>query len=229
MKEITAQRTREIVTYVRVKADDLEGKIIKTQDEIFAELNDCIDEIAKETFCHSVPDITTPLVPDQTDYVLINVLDTPQTILRIKQIRIINPDKSLSKPLVPIPQNVYNMYSSQTGIYMPKFYYFDGQTIFIWKPYSQKGYQINIVCDRVPTESEYAGYDADPVIPILYDKYLKYGTLYRLGSSINSLSEKLNIPFFESEYRKFKTAKIANFTTEPEHIPFNELNLPKVK
>ena len=222
-RQITAQRTREIISYTRSVFNDLDYSIFKTEDELFAPLNDCIGDICNRAHPVIKPDIIFDLVPDKIEYETINLIGTPQSILQVRGVTIISPDNSESPPLIKIPRSDFQKKRSDTSISFPKYYDIDDNTLFILRPYSITGYRVRLRASRLPDSGEMASYTNDPPTPIKYDQYLKYGLVYRAGNMRVELAEKINIPFFQTEYEKFMGVKSKPLSIETEKIEFNEL------
>lgn len=223
-RQITAQRTRSIISYGREALDDIGYTIFKTEDELFSALNECVNEICREAHVVIEPDIVFDLVPNQVEYNTIDLADTPQNILQVRSITIVNPDGSESQPLKKLARADFQKIRTTTHTFLPQFYDFDGQRIYIWKPYGIIGYRIKLRANRLPSAGEQASYEVDPPTPLQYDEYLKPGLVYKAGSRKVGMGEKINLEYFRSEYMKFMRAKAKPMSIETDHIPFNELN-----
>lgn len=222
-RQIQAQRTKRIISFARNLLD--KGyEIFTTEDEILEQANIAQDEIARETYCLTTPDIITELVPDRWEYELIKTVDTAMSILRIDRVSIL--DTAGAETFLRKRTLTYiDTARLGTEYTKPAMYDFDGKRLFIWKPYSTAGYRIKIRCARFPLQAELIGYDSDPCIDYSYDIPLMHGTVAKLIFSRKDLMEKHNVEYYFSEYKKYKNVYTRRKTSESNVHDSNTYNL----
>jgi hypothetical protein len=220
-RPITAEQSRELISFVRSQFNDQAYRIIKTDDEIFEFENFIQKEIAKNTFCLDDKDLEFAMIPNTEEYSLLSVIDTPQSILRIDEVSVIDTNGKAGKPLTKLTNETYSNYKGDTLITTPKYYNFDRNKFYILRPYSVAGYRIKIKHSRIPGRSEACSYDVGTVLPLMYEEYLKYGTAMLIALKYEEWSNKA--PFYESMYKKYKTDYIKPTTSQNEKIDFREL------
>jgi len=220
-RPITAEQSRELVSFVRSQFNDQSYRVIKTDDEIFDFENFIQKEIAKNTFCLDDKDLEFAMIPNTEEYSLLSVIDTPQSILRIDEVCVIDTNGLAGKPLTKLTNEMYKNYQRDTFIATPKYYNFDRNRFYILRPYSITGYRIRIKYSRIPGKDEACSYDIGTVLPFMYQEYLKYGTAMLIALKYEEFNGKA--PFYESIYKKYKTDYIKPITSDNEKIDFREL------
>lgn len=219
-RPITAQQSRDIVSFVREQFEDQAYKTIKSDDIIFEFENFIQDEIAKNTFCLNDKDLLFAMIPNKEEYSLLEVIDTPQVILRIDKVSIIDSSGAESKPLEKLTEEMYREYRLFTGIATPKYYDFDRNRLCIVRPYGVTGYQVKLKYSRIPGDAEQCGYDQETVLPVMYRKFLKYGTAMMISAKYPEWSDRSQ--FFENIYNRYKNDYIKPTTTNNDKIDFRE-------
>lgn len=176
-EEITAQYTREIVSWLIEEFDDNKRVFLKTNGQIFTKLNEAQKQIARITRCLK-EDCYVILEPNKVYYSLAELPVVIADIVQIENVVIVDSDNTESKPLDYRNRPTFERHiKTDTSITTPMYYGIDNVQFYYWKPYQTAGYRVLIRCSKIPHLDERISATIDPILPMpKYYDLLKYKT-----------------------------------------------------
>jgi len=191
-QDITAVHTRDIVSWLIEEFNDNKRELFKTQGILFSKINSAQRVIARET--KSIKeDAYIKLVPDKVYYNYAELPIVISDIVQIESVVTVDENDTESKPLSYKNQPTFEqIIKTDASIRLPKYYGFDEQQFFYWKPFSDATHRMLIRCSRYPHIDERVNYDKDPIIPTKYYEALKYKTAQLCCSIDDSLDGRAN-------------------------------------
>lgn len=227
-QQISALRTKRIITEVRLSVKDAAYKLFQTDEEICLRINKAVDEICRTAKCLYTT-ATFLLEPDRDIYdsTVIGFPAIIQSFVIIDRVYIIDGDgNQVGNDLKATTPAYIVKYKTERSETIPAFYAYDHSAFRIWKPYSTAGYRIAIEGKRTPLEEEEVTPQQDPVIPYIYDKAIAAGAAYHLILSDIELQKMgLQPAYFKMEFEKYRDYASATPSSSTKFIHSNELNL----
>lgn len=202
-KEITASKTAEAVSYIREQIGDQSYIVFKTDNVIFAVMNEVQKRLCKRTLGKK-DTIEFELEPNVYNYKFADIkVPAIEYILQIIEVFLRYADGTESKPLDFKDENQFKTARRDTSITIPTCYTFDEDSISYWKPVAGATTRLIIKCKRLPVPAETISEKIDPILPVKYFDYLKYGAIFMLGLSHPELNLQKELGIYGKLYESY--------------------------
>lgn len=219
--EYKSEITAGIVSYLRRNTGDSGKLTVRADEEHFEFIDSAIKTIAQETKCLSLP-LFIDLKPGQKEYNSNQVLSELSCLIQIDTVVIVKGSdvETVIYELTPVTTNEYNDSVSNECESEPAIYVKTEKGIKIYQPIDAEGYKLKIEGDRLPLPSEGVSYDQDPVIPLKYHPYIKYGAMVELALAYPVLD--INIESFQNKFEEYSDLAVIPKNKKTEFYPQRE-------
>lgn len=213
MRPIVASRTNEIISYVRIELNDLDYKLVKTNDELFYKGLKSIRDIALFTK-RLIIEKTFLTNESKFLYSPADIGITDYSINHVVEVVCLDNNKILES----LSYNDIRLYNER-GTSPSGFSYELGMFKFV--PITH-GALMKVVCSVLPNLGASMWYDREPPLPPVYDQYIGDGIIYQVLASQSSPIK--NPAYYLGEFNKFKEVSYPALTHQAPTTKFNELN-----
>jgi len=218
---ISAERTAEIITFVRRNVGDTGYKKYPSNEMFYSIANAIIEEIA-EAKKNIKEDVVINLSPDKYYYAEADIVEQIQDIIRVDNVILRFSDNTESIPLTLVsqgrfenerkslvPNPVYAKYPHLTFRYdanLRRCYYIDeNYGIYYWQPVSTPDVRMVIQCSRNPIANELMSDINNPKLGRTWDKYIRAGILKEICATSNDPILRNLTKYWNSEFEKYET------------------------
>lgn len=190
-QEITAQHTRDLVSWLIEEFDDNKRVLLKTNGQIFTKLNEAQKKIARECKCLK-EDTYIILKPDKVYYQLAELPIVISDIAQVENVVIVDSNNTESKPLIYRNRPTFErLIKTDTSVSTPLYYGIDETQFYYYKPYQTAGYRMLIRCSKLPHLDERINATIDPILPMpKYYDLLKYRTAFLVCIGNKDLADR---------------------------------------
>lgn len=230
-QEITAERTAEIVAFVRRVLGDKGYAKYPSNDMFYSIGNAKIEEIAEQKK-NIKEDIEIKLSPHKYYYDEADIVEQLEDIIRVDKVFLRYSDNTESMPMVLVPQSrfeeerkvmqsdpIYHRYPNLQYIYDSKkrrFYYIDENFgFYYWQPVADNDTRLIIKCSRNAITGELMNDENNPKIARSWDKFIRAGILSEACAFSTDPQIRSQEKYWTIEFNKYKLKGVSKTKEMP--------------